>query len=89
MPEKNLKPSQRENKRYLLLETEASREDIEEAILDFLGVLGYAKLGLGFITSRIIGVNREEVDKARASFACYKKLIRVKKVSGSLKKVRG
>jgi len=87
MSEKNLKPTMRENKRYLFIETEASRKEIEEAILEFLGILGYAKAGILFLGKNVLAVNREEVDKVRAALACYRKVINVKRVSGSLKKV--
>ena len=39
-----LKPSHREKKRYLLIEgKDVSKNTIDEAILDFIGVLGYAE----------------------------------------------
>ncbi|HLD37439.1 MAG TPA: hypothetical protein VJA86_02540 [Candidatus Nanoarchaeia archaeon] len=85
MQEKRLKPSMREKKRYLLLETGASRNEIEQAILDYVGVLGYAKAAPVFIKSNIIAVNREEADKVRASFALGEKLIKIRKASGTLK----
>jgi len=88
MTEKSLKPSMRENKRYLLVETEASRKEIEEALLTFLGILGFSKLGFKFMSDKIIAINREEVDKVRAAFAAYGKLIKVKKVSGGISKLK-
>ncbi len=58
---KSLKPSQREDKRYLLVSGNNLRENIEKAILDFVGVLGMSKTGLDFIktdkNSAIISVN--------------------------------
>ena len=47
---KSLKPSMRENKRYLSVE--GNVEDIEKAILDFVGVLGMSKTGLSWIRKR-------------------------------------
>lgn len=86
---KSLKPSMRENKRYLLVSGKNLRENIEKAILDFVGVLGMSKTGLGFIktdkNSVIISVNREAVDSVRASLCIWKEKIEVKKVSGTLK----
>ena len=87
MPEKKLKPTLREKKRYLFLEGDFNKKDVETAILDYLGVLGYAKTGLHFVKKKVIAVNREEVDKVRAALALYPKLIKVRKVSGSLKKL--
>ena len=48
---KALKPSMRENKRYLLIKCKEPRKNIEKAILDFIGVLGMSKTGLNWISS--------------------------------------
>jgi RNase P/RNase MRP subunit POP5 len=86
---KNLKPSMRENKRYLLVKGKNLKENIEKAILDFIGVLGMSKTGLEYIKttkdSVIISVNRESVDRVRASLCVWPEKISVKKVSGTLK----
>jgi len=78
---KALKPTMREDKRYLVVKG----KNIEKAIFEFLGVLGMSKVGLNFIKPNIICVNREMVDKVRASFCVSKDKIEVLKVSGSLK----
>ncbi len=88
MPEKKLKPSMREKKRYLLLDTNAKREDIEKAILDFIGILGYAKSGLYFVNNKLIAINREMVNEVKASFVLSKNKIIVKKISGSVKNLK-
>ncbi|MBI2047154.1 hypothetical protein HYT26_03260 [Candidatus Pacearchaeota archaeon] len=80
-----IKPSMKEKKRYLLLETNAAKSEKEQAILDYIGILGYAKAAPAFVRSNILAVNREDVDKVRAALALSKKLIKVKKVSGTLK----
>jgi len=86
---KPLKPSQRENKRYLLVKGKNLNKNIERAILDFIGVLGMSKTGLGFIKSNkdsmIIAVNREAVNEVRASLCIWPEKIIVEKVSGTLK----
>lgn len=86
---KSLKPSMREKKRYLLVKGRNLRENVEKAILDFIGVLGMSKAGLEFIKSdsdsAIIAVNRKSVEHVRASFAVWSDKIDVKRVSGSLK----
>ncbi len=47
---KSLKPSHRENKRYLLIKgKDAGKKNIEEVILEFVGVLGYAEASPQFI----------------------------------------
>lgn len=86
---KSLKPSMRENKRYLLVRGKNLKRNLEEAILEFIGVLGMSKVGLGWIktdtNSVVISVNREMVDSVRASFCVWPEKMTVEKVSGSLK----
>jgi len=87
---KSLKPSMREKKRYLSITGRV--EDIEKAILEFIGVLGMSKTGLVWINSgknsAIIGVNREKLNEVRASFAVWPREIKVVKVSGTLKSLK-
>jgi len=89
---KALKPSMKENKRYLLVSGENLRTNIEKAILDFIGVLGMSKVGFEWIKSNensaIISVNREMVDSVRASLCVWPKKMEVKKVSGTLKSLK-
>jgi RNase P/RNase MRP subunit POP5 len=84
---KPLKPTMRENKRYLLVRGKIG--DIEKSILDFIGVLGMSKTGLGWIKrgkdSAVISVNRESLNHVRASFAAWPEKIMVVRVSGTLK----
>ena len=86
---KALRPSMKENKRYLLVRGKNLKENIEKSILEFIGVLGMSKTGLGWIKTEkdfaIIAVNREAVNNVRASFAVWPEEIRVEKVSGTLK----
>jgi RNase P/RNase MRP subunit POP5 len=90
---KSLKPSQREKKRYLLVKGKNLRENVEKAILDFIGILGMSKAGLEWIKSAddsaIIAINRKSVEHVRASFAVWPEKIEIKRVSGSLKGLRG
>lgn len=87
---KSLKPSMREKKRYLSVTGHV--QDIEKAILEFIGILGMSKTGLVWISSgknsAIIGVNRESLNHVRASFAVWPKEIKVTRVSGTLKGLR-
>jgi len=81
------KPSERIKKRYILLE--GKKEDIEKAILDYIGILGYAKASPIFIEKRgnriILAIDRKELDKVKASFAISDKEIKTIRVSGTLK----
>tara|TARA_Y100000310_G_scaffold268572_1_gene281243 strand:- start:10274 stop:10540 length:267 start_codon:yes stop_codon:yes gene_type:complete len=85
---KLLKPSFRERKRYLLLEGKFSRKEVEDAIKKYVGVLGYAKASPMWISGKILAVNRGEVNNVRGAFALTKN-VSVKKVSGTLKGLRG
>jgi len=89
---KALKPSHREHKRYLLLSgKDATKENIEEAILKFIGVLGYAKSCPQIIKEVkkgiVLSINRGELDKIRASFILSGKDIHVEKVSGMINRL--
>lgn len=90
---KPLKPSMRENKRYLFVRGKNLKKNIEKAILEFIGVLGMSKTGLNFIKfdskkgTAIISVNREAVNEVRASLVVYKEKMSVEKVSGTLKRL--
>jgi len=89
---KSLKPSMRKNKRYLLVKGKNLKDNIEKAILDFIGVLGMSKAGLGWIKSGkdsvIISVNREAINEVRASLCVWSEKMIVEKVSGTLKGLR-
>ena len=86
---KALKPSMKENKRYLLIKGSDLKKGIEKAIFDFIGVLGMSKAGLRFIkvgkNSAIIGINRKSLNHVRASLAASSKNFTVERVSGTLK----
>jgi RNase P/RNase MRP subunit POP5 len=89
---KSLKPSMKENKRYLLVRGKNLDKNIEQAILDFTGVLGMSKTGFSFIkkedNSAIISISREAVDSVRASLTVWPEKIEVVKVSGTLRGLR-
>jgi RNase P/RNase MRP subunit POP5 len=85
-----LKPSARIKRRYLLLEG-GKREEMGKILLDYLGVLGWAKASPIFVEGgekegmSILAVERGEVGSVRAAFEMSGKNIKVKKVSGTLK----
>jgi len=89
---KPLKPSHREKKRYLLLEgKDANKKSIESAILEYVGILGYALASPQIIKSGkkvILAINRKSLDKIRASFLICRKNIKILKVSGTIKKLK-
>jgi len=83
----------RERKRYLLVTGKNLKENIEKAILDFIGVLGMSKASLNFIKTErdfaVISVNRDSVNHVRASFCVWPEKMTIERVSGSLKGLRG
>jgi RNase P/RNase MRP subunit POP5 len=86
---KALKPSHRERKRYLLIKgKDANKKVIEEVILEFIGVLGFAESSPQIIKSNknliILTINRKSLDKIRASFVMSKKDLNIVKVSGAV-----
>lgn len=86
---KPLKPSHREKKRYLLVKgKDASKENIEKTILEFIGVLGYAETSAQVIKSTknsvVLVINRRMLDKIRTSFLMSDKDLEIIKVSGSV-----
>ena len=90
---KSLKPSHREKKRYLLIKgKDADNKNIDEAILEFIGVLGYAEASPQVIKSgknlAVLAVNTKSLNKIRASFMLSNKDLNIVKVSGTLKKLK-
>ena len=87
---KSLKPSMKENKRYLYIKGRIG--DAEKAVLNFIGVLGMSKSGFNWIKrdgdSAIISVNREAVNEVRAALTVWPEKIEVQRVSGTLRSLR-
>ena len=91
---KPLKAAHREKKRYLLIRgTDVRKEKIEEAIFDFIGVLGFAEAAPVFIKNSkdgiILAINRESLDKIRASFLMSSHQLDIVRVSGTLQGLKG
>ncbi len=90
---KPLKPSHREKKRYVLIKgRDASKKIIEEVILEFVGVLGFAEASPQVVKSAqgqiVLAINRGSLDKIRASFLMGGKDLEIVRVSGTLKKLK-
>lgn len=89
---KPLKPSHREKKRYLLIKgKDISEKSIDDCILEFVGVLGYAEASPQIIkTSKkgiTLSINRGSLEKVRTSFLLSNKDINIERVSGSVGKL--
>jgi RNase P/RNase MRP subunit POP5 len=90
---KPLKPSHKDKKRYLLIKgKDANKKIIEETILDFIGILGFAKASPYPIKNKekniIIAINRNMLDMIRTAFFISNKDIKIIKVSGSVSKLK-
>jgi len=81
-----LKNAERDNRRYMLIQ-ERDNEKIEKAILDYIGILGFAKSAYIKVLSEnnqtISAVRREELEKVKAALALAG--INITKISGTLK----
>ncbi|MGC9309567.1 MAG: hypothetical protein ACP5D2_02630 [Candidatus Nanoarchaeia archaeon] len=79
-----LKPSQRDKRRYLVIN--AKNEDIEQAILRYIGELGFAKADYRMVKKgkKTIGsCLASKLDDVRAALSLAD--ISIEKVSGTLK----
>ena len=83
----SLKPTMRANRRYLLIL--GNKTEVESAILEYIGVLGWANAAPVFVSSHdgkvIVAVNREALTDVRAALALARENIGVLRVSGTLK----
>lgn len=84
----NLKPSQRDKRRYFILNA-SGPDGVRKVLLDYLGVLGFAKAGYMEIKTkeiqgRVVGsCLRNSLEDVRAGLALAG--ISVEKVSGTIK----
>ncbi|MCK5320986.1 hypothetical protein KAJ38_00225 [Candidatus Pacearchaeota archaeon] len=87
----NLKPSARDKRRYFLVR--ATNEKVEAAILEYVGVLGFAeaaymKVRTEDFPGKLVGSCLvKSLERVRAALALAG--IRIEKVSGTLKGLRG
>ncbi|NCN86702.1 hypothetical protein GW932_02625 [archaeon] len=85
---KALKPSHKEDKRYLLLEGKQLKKNVPLAIKEFIGTLGLSETVLIWIEENILSINRKSLEKVRAAFLLWPEEIKILKVSGTLKGLR-
>ncbi|MEK6928853.1 MAG: hypothetical protein AABW65_02780 [Nanoarchaeota archaeon] len=82
-----LKPSARMNRRYLLLNGK-DKNKIENSILEYIGILGWAKASPVFIDDggrTILSVDRKEVNNIRAAFEASTDNVKILRISGTIK----
>jgi len=84
------KASARVKRIYLLLEAR-SRTDVEKSIVDYIGILGWAKASPVFLEGgkkegrMILSLDRGEVNNVRAAFEASPMKIKVLRASGTIK----
>lgn len=85
--------TERRKIRYLIIEAQ-SKEVIEKAIIDAIGVIGWARAQPEFVELKrekawkegfVLAVDRASVNEIKASFELCKEKIKVLNVSGTLK----
>jgi|SRR3989344_2924953 len=83
-----LKPSLKENKRYLLIDSD-NKKKIEKALIEYLGIKEFSRLGLVFLSINnkpVLAINREKLYDTRAALCLAG--IRTLRVFGTLKKLK-
>jgi RNase P/RNase MRP subunit POP5 len=84
------KPSAKIKRVYLLLEAK-SRTDLEKSIVDYIGILGWAKASPMFLEGGkkegriILSLDRGEINNVRAAFEASPMKIKILRVSGTIK----
>lgn len=85
-----IKASEKIRRRYLLIEA-GSRKEVESAILEYIGILGWARASPVFVDMKrgneknVLSVDRAEVENVRAAFEASKSRIKILRVSGTIK----
>lgn len=82
------KSSAKIKRRYLLIE--GKKCDVEKAIIEYIGILGWAKATPIFVHVKkekkiVLSVDRKELVNIRAAFEASPYKIKVLKVSGTIK----
>ena len=84
------KPSARVKRNYLLLQG-GNRSEVEKVIVDYIGILGWAKASPVFVEGgekegrMILSIDRGEINNIRAAFESSPVNIKILKVSGTIK----
>jgi len=96
MKKLKIKPSMKIHRRYLLLQAK-SKDEVERVILDYLGILGFAKASPIFVEDKtkgskknknlILAIDRKEINNIRGAFTLSNK-VKTLKVSGTIKSLK-
>jgi len=82
-----IKPSAKIKRRYLIIDAK-NKKEVEKAILEYIGILGWAKASPVFVKTKpklILSIDRKEITNVRAAFEASPYKIKTVKVSGTLK----
>lgn len=82
-----IKPSAKIKRRYLLLEAK-SKKTVEKIILEYIGILGWAKASPVFLEKNnkiILAVERKSFNDVRAAFELCDNNIKILKVATTIK----
>lgn len=82
-----IKPSAKIKRRYLLLDTK-SKATVEKIILEYVGVLGWAKAAPVFLEKNgklILAIERKSLTDIRAAFEMCKNTVAILKVAATIK----
>mgnify|MGYP001588456183 CR=1 FL=1 len=83
-------PSARIKRVYILVEAK-SRSDVEKAVLDYVGILGWAKASPIFVEGgkkegrMVLAIDRGEINNVKAAFEASPLKIKTIKASGTIK----
>ena len=82
-----IKSSAKTKRRYILIQS--TKEKIEKTILDYIGILGWAKSSPQFVKTKskniVLAVETKSLADVRAAFELSSEKIKILKVSGTLK----
>jgi RNase P/RNase MRP subunit POP5 len=85
------KASAKIHRRYLLI-SGVDKKGVEKAILDYVGILGWASATPVFVSDKnfenekiILAVERKSLQNIRASLEMYNEKVKILRVSGTLK----
>ena len=86
-----IKPSEKSKRRYILL-AHTTKKEVESIILDYLGILGWAKANPFFVSQKnkdsnylILAIDRKQLENIRAAFEISKTKAKIIRVSGTIK----
>ena len=84
------KPSAKVKRVYLLLEAK-TRNEVEKSIIDYIGILGWARASPVFVEGGrkegriVLSLDRGEINSVRAAFESSPSKIKILRVSGTIK----